>query len=138
MKKNDDTWNLIMSVVEQQPKYKEFIDAFADMIKNNLNRIKNTDCKVSISIGKRKKQCFQEFLHTTFKNPVVIMGVCQNYPQITIRSFDTYNGGQITLTLDMIQNIKVEKVSGKGNLKYEIDFHYIPADMDYHIQIVIR
>lgn len=138
LKKNDDAWNLIMSVAEQQSKYKEFISAFADMIANNLNRIENTNCKVSISVGKRNNQCFQEFLHTTFKNPVVIVGFYQNYPQITIRSFDTYNGGQTTLTLDMMENIKVKKISGRTNLKYEIDFHYTPANMDYHIQIVVR
>lgn len=138
MKKKENVWNLIMSMTEQQPKYYEFVKVFTDMIGNNLNNKYNNNCKIFIAVGKRNNHCFQEYLHTVFKNPVVIASMCQNYPQIIIRSFDTYNGGQTTITLDMMENIKIKTIQlNDHNLKYEINFHYIPANMDYYIQIVV-
>lgn len=139
MKKNENAWNLIMSMTEQQPKYYEFVKVFSDMIGNNLNKKQNSNCKVSIAVGEKKNQCFQEYLHTVFKNPVVIVGMYQNHPQIIVRSFDTYNGGQTIIALDMMEDIKIKTIQlSDHNAKHEIDFHYVPANIDYHIQVVVR
>ncbi len=129
-------------------KYSEFIELFVDMIFNNLTCRQNTDYKVSISIGKRSGKYFQEYLHTGFKNPVVIVNILDGHARITIRNFSG-DGGHVTFNMDYMNNIQVQKIQvqevqgakfGKdtlcGTLRSEIDFHYVPADMDYHIQIV--